>query len=213
MAEKEEPEAQRRSSDRERTTDRTDQRLTEALVHPLRVRILALANQRPISPAEFSEELGLPLSNVAYHFRVLNEFGLIELARERSSRGCSEHLYRGARRAVVSDADWQPLGEAVQAGVSLATLQDFNGRVAEAMAAGTFDAKEDSHFTWTAMSLDQQGWRDLVAVMATAYREALGIEVEAVERMARSGEEPMPATFALAGFESPKEKKGRKRRR
>jgi DNA-binding transcriptional ArsR family regulator len=212
VAKKEEPEAERRNSGRE-GADLTDQRLTEALVHPMRVRILALANQRPISPSEFSEELGLPLSRVSYHFRVLDGFGLIELARERSGCGSSEHFYRGARRAVVSDADWEPLGEAVQAGVSLATLQDFNARVREAMAAGTFDAKEDSHFTWTAMSLDQQGWRDLVAVMATAYREALGIEVEAVERMARSGEEPMPATFAVAGFESPKEKKGRKRKR
>jgi DNA-binding transcriptional ArsR family regulator len=193
--------------------DLIDRRLTKALSHPMRVQILALVNQRVLSPKEFSREYNEPLSNVAYHFRELEKLDCIELIEERPGRGSHQHFYKGARRGIVSDADWKQLGKAVQAGVSTAALQDFIGRSVQAIMAGTFDARDDSHFSWTALSLDQQGWDDLVESMTRMLDDTLNIEAEAAERLAGSKEKPIPATFALAGFESPTEEEAKQGKR
>ena len=41
----------------EKASGALDQRLAKALAHPLRVRILEVVNERPISPAAFTREL------------------------------------------------------------------------------------------------------------------------------------------------------------
>lgn len=80
-----------------------DRRLTKAIGHPLRLQILALANQRTISPSEYSEEMGASLSTVSYHFRKLADLGFLELVEEIPKRGAREHRYRG-RRPLDPDA-------------------------------------------------------------------------------------------------------------
>lgn len=84
----------------EATADLVDRRLTKAIAHPLRLQILALANQRTISPSEYSDEMGASLSTVAYHFRKLFELGFLELVEEVPKRGSREHRYR-SRRGLV----------------------------------------------------------------------------------------------------------------
>ena len=67
---------------REETSGLIDPRLRKALSHELRVQILTVANQRELSPSEFSDEFDVPLANVSYHFRKLLEYDCIELTRE-----------------------------------------------------------------------------------------------------------------------------------
>lgn len=52
---------------------KVDNRLTQALEHDLRLRIMKLSIDRsgPVTPHEASAELAAPLSSVAYHFQVL----------------------------------------------------------------------------------------------------------------------------------------------
>ncbi len=70
------------------------QRLAKAYVHPLRARALSLIAEGVASPKQIAEKLGLDVSKVAYHVRVLRELGCIELAETRQRRGAVEHLYR-----------------------------------------------------------------------------------------------------------------------
>jgi len=55
------------------------------------------------------------------------------------------------------------------------------------------------------LELDEQGWKTLIARLDEAFHAAVEEQERARERMAESGEEPIPATVALLGFESPKE--------
>jgi DNA-binding transcriptional ArsR family regulator len=73
-----------------------DPRLIKALGHPVRVRALAILNERVASPSELAEELGEALGNVAYHVKVLEENGAIELVRTAPVRGALEHFYRAS---------------------------------------------------------------------------------------------------------------------
>jgi len=85
------------------------ERIAEAFVHPLKLRILALMAEPPPprAPAEGPPEpgwspnvlcraLGAPLGNVSYHVRHLEKAGLIELVATKQRRGALEHYYTRA---------------------------------------------------------------------------------------------------------------------
>jgi DNA-binding transcriptional ArsR family regulator len=90
-----------------RTTAPMDyQRIAEASVHPIKLRILALtaAPPPPRAPAQGAPgpgwspnslyiAVGEPLANVSYHVRQLQKAGLIELIATRQRRGSLEHYY------------------------------------------------------------------------------------------------------------------------
>jgi len=187
----------------EETADLIDNRLTKAIAHPLRLQILALANQRTISPSEYSEEMGAPLSTVAYHFRKLAELGFLELVEEVPKRGSQEHRYRGCRRGLVSDTDWRQLGKATQAGVRIAGFQDLIARCTQAVNAETFDSRDDAIFYWVGGGMDEAGWGEFVEASRQLIDRVKEIENASAERAAEGGEECFPTTFAVAAFESP----------
>ena len=82
------------------------QRIAEAFVHPLKLRILALMAEPPPpravsegspepgwSPNSLYVAVGEPLGNVSYHVRQLEKAGLIELVATKQRRGALEHYY------------------------------------------------------------------------------------------------------------------------
>lgn len=181
-----------------------DPRIAKALAHPLRVRILATLSHRSISPVEFSREAGVPLSDAAYHFRKLEEFECAEVTREVPVRGSTQHFYRGTTRPLLGDDAWKYLPVSIRGGISGMIWQTLLERAAEAMEAGTFDIRDDRHFTWTPFTVDEEGWSELTALQAETLEKATEIGVRSAERMAASDDEGVNTTFALACFESPK---------
>jgi DNA-binding transcriptional ArsR family regulator len=65
-----------------------------AVAHPIRLAVLRMAEEEPVSASEVAVALGEPLGTVAYHFRVLHTAGLIELVSEERKRGSIESFYR-----------------------------------------------------------------------------------------------------------------------
>lgn len=180
-----------------------DPRLAKALANSLRVEILAVLSHRRISPVGYVREYGGKLPSVAYHFKVLEGYECIELAETVKRRGALEHIYRCAKRPLLNDGEWSLLPLPVRGGISGAILQTLVERCQRAIEEGTFDAREDRHFTWTPLTVDGRGWRETTALLAGTLARLEKIEEKSNARMARSGEEPVPVTVALAGFESP----------
>jgi len=146
------------------------------LQHPLRMQILAACHQREVTPREFAEERGIHVSNVGYHFRALQKADYIEVVRKEQARGSQRHYYRAKRRALTD-------GKGV-----------------------AYDGRPESHFTWTPVELDEQGWEDLMQELTRAYERSYEIEAEARDRMRRSREKPIRTIIGLGGFESPDER-------
>ena len=72
-------------------------RLLAELKHPLRRQLLrSMIDADPISPIELSERTGASVSRVAYHVRVLDSCGAIELVTTRQRRGAIQHFFRAA---------------------------------------------------------------------------------------------------------------------
>jgi DNA-binding transcriptional ArsR family regulator len=72
-----------------------DHRLAKALSHPIRAQALALiAGGSATSPKQLADRLGEDLPGIAYHVRVLNRLGCVELTETRQRRGAVEHFYK-----------------------------------------------------------------------------------------------------------------------
>jgi hypothetical protein len=183
------------------------------LKHPLRVRILEVLNEGPRSPSQFVEEGLIPrqffssyqqaLSLAAYHFRELEKEGCLEVIESIPRRGAVEHVYRGLARVYFNDAEFERMPRSTRRKLSRISLQGLIARADRAVAEDTFDARTDRHLTWMPMQLDERGWKEVIATLAATFGELTQIRHDARDRLAASGEEVVPATVAILGFESP----------
>lgn len=121
-------------------------RLAKALTHPLRVEILAEVNKAPMSPKEFTALMPeeRKLSGVAYHFRELAKYGLIEVVDETQRRGVYEHHYAPIARAFYGDIHWENLPDSINDNMNVTILKTFKDQVLEAVEADTFDSHENT---------------------------------------------------------------------
>lgn len=175
----------------------------KALAHPLRHRLLAAMSEREASPSELATELGEPLGNVAYHVRMLETLGCIELVRTTPRRGALEHHYRAIVRAAISDDDWERIPESARNSISAETLGDVWRDVAAALRGGTFDRRTDRHLSWTNLTLDEQGWEELNEALGELFERALAVQAESVARIADGGgEDVIESKLALMHYEA-----------
>ena len=95
---------------------------------PLRVRILAMLDERKASPNQLAGWLGASLGTVAYHVRTLEQLGLIELVDETRVRGAVEHHYRAKARPNVTEEGWAkapPIAKQAAVGSSLDVIGEY----------------------------------------------------------------------------------------
>jgi len=180
---------------------KVDQRLIKALAHPLREDILAILNERVASPNELAKGLGEGLSQVSYHVKVLKDCECLELVKTEPRRGAVEHYYRATARAFLSDRDWERLPDAARAGLSVGLLQGIVDDAMAALRAGTFEARGDRHLSWTPLIVDEEGWQDLVALLAETLEGVLDIQAKSAGRLAET-DEGISAAVTIMGYEA-----------
>jgi DNA-binding transcriptional ArsR family regulator len=161
-----------------------DPRYVKAMSHPLRVRILAILQERTASPVELARVLEGTLGTVSYHVRTLHQLGLIELVDETRVRGAVEHHYKARARPKVSDEAWAqapPIAKQAAVGSSLQMIDDYARASA---AAGGFD-HADAALIRLSMTLDAKGWQQLAKAVKRLFEQAQRIEAGASERLGR----------------------------
>jgi DNA-binding transcriptional ArsR family regulator len=166
-------------------TNIDDSRYVKAMSHPLRVRILALLDERTASPVELAGWLDATLGTVAYHVRTLERMGLIDLVRETRVRGAVEHHYRSKERPRVSDEAWGAAPPIAKQAAVASSLQTIGAYARAASAAGGFD-HANSHLTRTSLHLDARGWSELSRACMRLLAQADRIEDAARERIQRN---------------------------
>jgi DNA-binding transcriptional ArsR family regulator len=160
-----------------------DQRVIKALSHPLRFRILVVLNQKVASPSEIADQLGEPLGNVAYHTKILAENGAIEQVRTAPVRGALEHFYRAQIRPWFDDELSAQLPTSVRRALFGETVQYIWGDVVAASEDGGFDDPE-THITRTHLDLDEEAYREMVALLNSVVDRALVLHAESAPRLA-----------------------------
>lgn len=175
--------------------------LVKALDHPLRVRILVLLTERAASPNEMSNLFDSPLGNCAYHTRVLEELGQVEIVAEEQRRGAVEHFYRSINRPLFSEPDWEKFDPKIRQAISAFGVDAIFEDAADALRADTFDSRTDRHLSRTPLLLDEQGWEEANAIQDKALDALLEVQAKAAERMTKSEETGFRALAAMACFE------------
>jgi DNA-binding transcriptional ArsR family regulator len=180
-----------------------DQRLVKALAHPLRIQILEILTEQVASPNLLAEALGKQLSDVAYHTRALDRCGCVDLIDTVQRRGATEHFYKATPGAFVGAPSWRKVPKSVRGGVSAATLQTFLDKAVAALEAGTLEGRDDTVFRWMPLLLDEEGWKEVVAILEEATNLVLSAHLRSQDRLAENGGRNAISTVAgMAAFET-----------
>lgn len=183
--------------------DTIDQRLVRSLAHPLRIQILELLTDHVASPATLASQLDAPLGDVAYHTRALDRYGALELVDTAQKRGATEHFYKATPGAFVGGPPWRKVPKSIRGGISAATLQTFLDKAIAALEAGTLDGRNDSIFRWMPLFLDEQGWKEVVAIMEEATKLMLAAHLRSQDRLSETGGKGAVSTVVgQAAFET-----------
>jgi DNA-binding transcriptional ArsR family regulator len=184
-------------------TNISDPRYVKALSHPLRVRILALLQERTASPRELAEWLDATLGTVSYHVRTLHDFGLIELVKTTQVRGAIAHHYKAKVRPRVDDEAWASAAPIVKQAAVGAALQTVDDYARASAAAGGFDRAE-AHLSRTNVRLDAKGWQQAAKACEKLLADLTRIEEAAARRLAKasSRDETSDAAVVLLLFDA-----------
>ena len=181
--------------------DINDSNLAKAMAHPLRVGILGILDARRASPSEMAAELGVRVENVAYHVRMLRQYGLIKLVRQANRGAAIEHYYESVERPRVSDTAWEQLPTVVKRAAVAGSLEQISATVNRAAASGGFDAKE-IHLARRTFTFDDQAWKRAAVAYKKLSDDLTDIAAEAAERLRGADHaEQRPAEAVLMLFE------------
>jgi DNA-binding transcriptional ArsR family regulator len=186
-----------------------NQRLIKALANPMRVRLLAYMNDREWSPNELSEKLNEGLSQVSYHVKVLKDFEMIELTRTEPRRGAVEHYYRAIERAYIPRWMARLLPRSANEIVGSNILEAIEEDLVASIDSGKFYEREDTHGSYTPVTVDGIGCEEADDVAIRAIEQILEIQSRSANRRANGqgdGEYiPVSAAFLVFGSVLPEE--------
>jgi DNA-binding transcriptional ArsR family regulator len=171
-------------------------RIAKALAHPVRARILKRLGQRVASPGELSDELDVPLGVVAYHVRMLCEYGCLELVRTEPRRGALQHFYRTTERAVFHADRWRDLPPGLRGELSGGTVAALIADLVAALESSALN-DPDTVVSRTPLELDETGWRKLNRLLTRTHERALEIAAESAQR---GGEERFATELGVLHF-------------
>jgi predicted ArsR family transcriptional regulator len=177
--------------------------LAAAYSHPMRVKILAAMSpmDRRCSPSELAEEWDEDSRNVAYHFRELVAFGLLEVVEERKKRGAIEHIHATTKRAVAWATEWEILPPVFKQHLAALVIRLGVESVGAAIDAGTFEAREDVIVAQDTMRLDEESAKEALAVMAETLDRLVAIGDAARLKLEESGDDGVLISYFTVGFE------------
>jgi predicted ArsR family transcriptional regulator len=156
------------------------------------------------TPAQIAAKIDEPINNVNYHIKVLVDLGCAELVGVRPAGGgrVAEHVYRATRRPLVDDEAWSELDQAERLQFHASVMRLISEDIEDAMATGTFYDAVDSHVSRMPMSLDEDGWEEVVALLTGTLDELLAIQAR-VEGRTDKSDRPHHTKVNIIHFRSP----------
>lgn len=179
-----------------------DQRLLKALTNPVRVQCLSLMIDGEWSPNQLHKELGVGLSQVSYHVKVLKDFELIELAKEEPRRGAVEHFYRAVERVIIPEDMAAAMPKAARMEALRRILKMAEKDMKKALQTGVFYDRPDLHASWSPFEFDELGRAKLHQLLDALIGDVIETEVESLERVAKEGGKSIPTSLVIFGFSS-----------
>jgi hypothetical protein len=184
-------------------------RVAKVFADPECLKIVTELNLRAMSATQFHDEFGKGVPSGSHRrFKMLADLGWLKQIDKKTGgkrRGATERFYRATGPAIFDLNTWSSVPDSVRSTYSWRIFEQLSDQVRESIEAGTLDARPDRHLSWSLLLLDQLGWEQTVAATDALFTSLFVEQKSAERRIARSGEEPLLMTVALAAFESPKD--------
>ncbi|HET7507512.1 MAG TPA: helix-turn-helix domain-containing protein [Solirubrobacterales bacterium] len=172
---------------------------------PERLMLAAALAEGPASAAELAEGAGISPDRVRRHLRKMKEEGLIESVRTETHRGAVEHFYVASGEMLI---DAEELAE-----LDFAERRAINGYIlklslSEAIAALVRDPsgrsleRLDGVLVRNPMTVDREGWEELVAIHEEAYARITEAKKRIAARLEAGAEVECRASSLIMVFES-----------
>lgn len=182
--------------------------LTRALTHPTRSYVLAILTERIASPKEMAKELDRTIRHVTYHLGVLEDLGCVELVRTEPAVGgrVVEHFYKATKRPWLDRESWARLDGRDQRGVTSTLMELVSSDIEEAMSAGTFNDPADNHISRTPLTVDDEGWEEVVTLLSGTLEGMMDIQGRVSNRSTPESK-MRPIKVEIIHFRSPESPK------
>lgn len=180
-----------------------DQRLVELASDSVRRDALVVLNEQTAPASELAGKLGVDVSTMRGHLEKMRAQGLIEVVGNSPARGAAEPRYRALVRALWSNEEWASLTLEERRQLTAWIVKMIVTDADEALEAGTFSGREDSHASRTLSVVDERGWRELTRIYSEALEASFAVQAESAERLAESGADGLTVMSAMLCFEKP----------
>jgi hypothetical protein len=156
--------------------------------HPLRTRCLTILFERTASPTELAKELEEDVGNVSYHVKQLVKMEAIELVSERPVRGAVEHFYRALKRPMLGVEDYNNMTIDERLRFARLVIQFSVADAATAIETASLGERPDHHVSRVPLTVDEEGWGELVDIYAETLRRTIEAEAASAERMSKNSD-------------------------
>jgi hypothetical protein len=183
-------------------------RISKVFADEVCIQIIEEANLCEVSATSFYAKYGIDTpEGILRRIKMLVEIGWLAKVNERTGgkrRGGREHFYRASGPAILKEAGpWANAPDSLTATTGWGAFERLTKLAKDAMVAGTFDGRANRCLAWSFLSLDQRGWRKVVAETNALLASVFEEQVRAEARMAISGEKASEMAIAFGAFESP----------
>lgn len=188
-----------------------DEKLAKAMGHPSRSQIISYLEKNGVSSPKEMAQAGLAegkLPNVAYHVRILEEYGCVELVEEEPVRGSTAHYYRATTRMLLDIDAWRKLNKSTKKAVSIVAVQETIETVSEAMEQDTFDSFDERNVMNLRRQVDREGFLIAAQRMHEFMEWFDELEGECLKRNQSSESDQLfPMSVNMLLYESPRKKR------
>lgn len=124
---------------------------------------------------------------VSHHMKMLERLGCVYLADKIQRGPALEHIYRATERQFFNAEEWEAIEPTGRQPITATILRMIAEDTAKALSTGRFDERPDNHLSRSPLEVDDEGWAELVAILARTLDEVLAVHDKSVDRVAKGG--------------------------
>jgi hypothetical protein len=148
-------------------------------------------------------EVGETVGNTAYHVRMLEETGYVELVKTVPRRGAEEHFYRAIKAAVFTAEEWVLVPVPIRSRIVGMQAKQTGKLLSRSIQTGAFERRPNRHHSLNEFRLDEPGWNEIMELLDETMERAGEIAAQSEDRFL-AAEEPgvrIPMFLSLIGAE------------
>jgi hypothetical protein len=166
---------------------RPEDALPHSVNHWIRVEILAILSEGEFSTGEIAKTIGEDVKNVRPHVVDLYKSGCIEFAGYKMVGGGMRPVYRALVLPVVYDETYRKMSLEERHDLNSAVVQGIFAETMSSFRTGNMNEDEQLCLVWDALSLDPEGKKELLELLAATWEGAQAIHGRAANRLAKLG--------------------------